>query len=331
VWRNEFLWSGVAFIVAAGAGAATAMVISRGNLWTALLLPAPIYLAYRASLIYVARLDQRHMVEMGSMDEVRHELRERERFARATAEETNRLKGQFLAIVSHELRTPLNTILGWTDMLRKGVLDEERRERAYQAVWDSAQRQAQLIEGLLDAARIDSGNLCLAITPVDLHHVIREALNVVQPAADAKGVRVTFVPEDDVGLIDADRARFHQIAWNLVSNAIKFTPTGGSVTVRLRRTSVNIELIVEDTGQGIPDGFLHSIFEPFRQADESTTRANGGLGLGLSIVKHLVEAHGGTIAVYSAGAGEGSTFTVRLPIPESTARRAACPVRRVGS
>ena len=323
VWLNDFLWSGVTFMVAGSAGAAAAVVISRGNFWIATLMVAPLYLTYRTYQLFVARLDdqQRHMAEMRRMHEARHELLEREQAARAAAEEANRLKDQFLAIVSHELRTPLNAILGWTDMLRKGVVDEQRRDRAYQAVYDSAQRQAQLIEELLDIARIVSGKLRLEITSVDLHQVIQDALNVVQPAADAKGVEVVFEGDAAVGAIDADKARFQQIAWNLLSNAIKFTPKGGRVAVQLRRTTDSIQFVVADTGQGIPDGFVKSVFEPFRQADESTTRANGGLGLGLSIVKHLVEAHGGTVSVHSAGANQGSTFTVRLPIPASTSRR----------
>ena len=323
VWRDDFLWSGVTFMVAGSAGAAAAIVISRGNFWIAMLMIAPLYFTYRTYQLFVARIDdqQRHMAEMRRMHEARHELLEREQAARAAAEDANRLKDQFLAIVSHELRTPLNAILGWTDMLRKGVLDEQRRDRAYQAVYDSAQRQAQLIEELLDIARIVSGKLRLEITSVDLHEVIQAALNVVQPAADAKGVEVVFEGDAAVGAIDADKARFQQIAWNLLSNAIKFTPKSGRVTVQLRRTTDSIQFIVADTGQGISDGFVKSVFEPFRQADESTTRANGGLGLGLSIVKHLVEAHGGTVSVYSAGAERGSTFTVQLPIPASTSRR----------
>jgi signal transduction histidine kinase/CheY-like chemotaxis protein len=323
VWRNDFLWSGVTFMVAGTAGAVAAIVVNRGDFWIALLLVAPIYLTYRTYQLFVARLDdqQRHMVEMRRMHEARHDLLEREQAARASAEQANRLKDQFLAIVSHELRTPLNAILGWTDMLRKGVLDEPRRERAYQAVYDSAQRQAQLIEELLDVARIVSGKLRLDRASVDLHETIRAALTVVQPTADAKGVQVVLEADSSIGVIDGDKARFQQIAWNLVSNAIKFTPKGGTVTVRLRRSSECVELIVADTGQGIPDGFLASVFEPFRQADESTTRANGGLGLGLSIVKHLVEAHSGTVSVQSAGKDQGSTFTVRLPITASTAQR----------
>jgi signal transduction histidine kinase/ActR/RegA family two-component response regulator len=314
VWRNDFLWSGVTFMVAGSAGAIAAVVINRGGFWVAMLLLAPIYLTYRTYQLFVARLEdqQHHMAEMRRMHEARNELLEREQAARESAEQANRLKDQFLAIVSHELRTPLNAILGWTDMLCKGMLDEVKRERAYQVVYDSAQRQAQLIDELLDVARIVSGKLRLDRTAVDLHEVIRAALNVVQPAADAKGVQIVLDADTSIGAIDGDRARFQQIVWNLVSNAIKFTPKGGSVNVRLRQADDCVELTVADTGQGIPQAFIGSVFEPFRQADESTTRSNGGLGLGLSIVKHLVEAHGGTVSVYSEGKDQGATFTVRV-------------------
>lgn len=323
VWCNDFLWSGVTFMVAGSAGAMAAIVINRGDFWIAMLLLLPIYLTHRTYQLFVARLDdqQRHMAEMRRMHEARHELLEREQGARASAEQANRLKDQFLAIVSHELRTPLNAILGWTDMLRKGIVDEGRRERAYQVVYDSAQRQAQLIDELLDIARIVSGKMRLELAPVDLRGVVREALQVVQPAADAKSIHITLDADPSIGPIDVDRARFQQIAWNLLSNAIKFTPQDGAVRVRLRQSDNCVELIVADTGQGIPDGFMASVFEPFRQADESTTRANGGLGLGLSIVKHLVEAHGGTVSVQSDGHDRGTTFTVRLPIPAPHAHR----------
>ena len=323
VWRNDFLWSGVTFMVAGSAGALAAVVINRGGFWVAMLLLAPIYLTYRTYQLFVARLEdqQRHMAEMRRMHEARNELLEREQAARESAEQANRLKDQFLAIVSHELRTPLNAILGWTDMLCKGMLDDLKRERAYQVVYDSAQRQAQLIDELLDVARIVSGKLRLDRTAVDLQEVIRAALNVVQPAADAKGVQIVLDADASIGAIEGDKARFQQIVWNLVSNAIKFTPKGGSVNVRLRRSDDFIELTVADTGEGIPQEFIGSVFEPFRQADESTTRSNTGLGLGLSIVKHLVEAHGGAVSVYSEGKDQGATFTVRVPADTITVDR----------
>jgi signal transduction histidine kinase len=299
VWHDDFLWSGASFMVAGTAGALAAVVIDRGQQWLAVLMLAPVYLTYRTYQIFVSRL----------------ELLERERAARASAEQANRLKDQFLAIVSHELRTPLNAILGWADMLRRGTLDDRRRERAFQAIYDSAKSQAQLIDGLLDVARIMSGKLLLERGPVDVHDVIRRALEVVQPSADTHGIRIALVADRSIGVIDGDAARLQQVVWNLLTNAVKFTPDAGTVHIRVRRAGLGVELIVSDTGQGIRREFLPFVFEPFRQADASTTRHHGGLGLGLSIVKHLVEAHGGTVSVDSDGEGLGSTFTVRLPLP----------------
>jgi CheY-like chemotaxis protein len=233
------------------------------------------------------------------------------------------LKDQFLAIVSHELRTPLNAILGWADMLRSDKLDETRRQRASQVIFDSAQRQAKLIDDLVDVARIMSGKLRLERTFVDLEDVVRAAVNVMQPAADAKRIQIAFGMDSSVGAIYGDRARLQQITWNLLSNAIKFTPEEGAVSLRLQRAGDSIDVIVTDTGQGIPERFKESVFEPFRQADGSTTRHHGGLGLGLSIVKHLAEAHGGAVSVHSGGEGQGATFTVRLPIAPASAEQAA--------
>jgi CheY-like chemotaxis protein len=199
-------------------------------------------------------------------------------------------------------------------MLRAGTLDTARRARAFNAIHDSATRQAQLIDELLDLARIVSGKLRLERTFVDLEEVVRGALNVVQPAADVKRILVGLTFDPSLGVIYADRSRLQQIAWNLLTNAIKFTPEGGSVQMHVRRASGQVEMIVTDTGIGIPRDFLLTMFEPFRQADGSTTRQHGGLGLGLSIVKHLVEAHGGVVAAESAGAGQGATLMVRFPI-----------------
>jgi len=350
VWRDEFLWSGVTFMVAGTAGALAAVVIERGDHWLAVLLLAPVYLTYRTFELFVARLDdqQRHMAEMRQMhektvdalsqartaeralgeekerlavalaemtrlEETRKELLEREHAARAVAEQANKLKDQFLAIVSHELRTPLNAILGWSEMLRRGKLEEARRERAFTAIHDSAQRQAHLIEDLLDVTRIMSGKLHLERTLVDLEDVARVALNVVQPVADAKHVRLELDIDPSVGAVYGDRSRLQQVAWNLLSNAIKFTPKEGTVHLALRRADDSVEMVVTDSGIGISHDFLASMFEPFMQADGSTTRHHGGLGLGLSIVKHLVQAHGGVVTAHSAGEGQGATFIVRLP------------------
>jgi signal transduction histidine kinase len=351
VWRDDFLWSGASFMVAGTAGAAAAVVIARGEHWKALLLLAPVYLTYRTYQVFVGRLeDQRgHTLEtqrlhketiaaltlardaeqalarekerlasmvseLTRLEQMRAHLLQREKAARSKAEEASRLKDQFLAMVSHELRTPLNAILGWADMLRTGRLEGEAQARASESIFSSAKRQAHLVDELLDVARITSGKIRLTRTVVDLHEVVRDALEVVQAAADAKNVRITIEPDPTLGSTFGDPARLQQIAWNLLSNAVKFTPDGGSVLVRLRRQNNITEMVVSDTGAGIPPEFLPWVFEPFLQADASTTRPFGGLGLGLSIVRHLVEAHGGHISVASGGEGQGATFTVRLPI-----------------
>jgi signal transduction histidine kinase/CheY-like chemotaxis protein len=306
VWRDDFFWSGTSFMVAGTAGAGAAILINRGEQWVAVMMLAPVYVTYRMYRLVAGRL----------------ELLERERTARAAAEEANRLKDQFLSIVSHELRTPLNAILGWADILRRnGGLDDARRERGYQAIYDSARRQARLIDELLDVARIMSGKLQLEPTSVDVRAIVRSALEVVQPLAEKSRVQVSVQGEASSGVILGDGARLQQILWNLLTNAVKFTPAGGRVHVVLVRTSTMLEISVTDTGCGIPREFLPFVFEPFRQADGSTTRHHGGLGLGLSIVKHLVDAHGGTVSVDSGGDGRGATFTVRLPIVAISAAR----------
>ena len=211
------------------------------------------------------------------------EEKKREQAARASAEQANRLKDQFLAIVSHELRTPLNAILGWADMLRSGTLAKARRERAVDAVYANAKRQVRLIDELLDISRIMSGKLRLERTALDLPEAVRTALDVIQPAADAKHLHLAVEADPSIGRFYADAARLQQILGNLLSNAVKFTPDGGAVHLRVRRVEGVVECVVTDTGPGIPPNFLPSVFEPFRQADGSTTRRHGGLGLGLSI------------------------------------------------
>ena len=261
------------------------------------------------------------LAEMTRLEAARLQLLEREQTARAgaeearaSAEEANRLKDQFLAIVSHELRTPLNSILGWADMLAKGNLDDGLRERAVRGIGQGARRQARLIDDLLDVARIASGKIHLDRSLVDLRDVVRDALLVAQPAANEKRIRVAVDADPSAGKVYGDPARLQQVASNLISNALKFTPSGGAVHIRIQRAGKDVEMIVTDTGQGIVPEFLSSVFEVFRQADGSTTRTHSGLGLGLSIVKSLVEAHGGSVAVHSAGQDRGATFIVRLPI-----------------
>jgi len=323
VWREDFLWSGASFMVAGSAGAMAAIVVDRGEHWKAILLIAPIYLTYRTYELFVGRLEdqRRHMTEMrrlhqGTVDALvqARQAEYAEQAARAAAERANRLKDEFVAIVSHELRTPLNSILGWSDMLRRGRLEDGRRDRAFQAIYDSARRQAKLIDDLLDISRVMSGTLRLEPTAVDAKSVVAEALQVVQPAADAKEIQLAAELEEWIGFIQGDAARLQQVVSNLLSNAVKFTPVGGAIHVTLRRVGDMLELQVRDSGQGIPAEFIPYVFEPFRQGDGSTTRVHGGLGLGLSIVKHLVDAHGGTVRAESPGPGQGATFVVRLPI-----------------
>ncbi len=226
----------------------------------------------------------------------------------------NRMKDEFLATVSHELRTPLNSILGWTQILRRGGLRDDAVRRALETVERNARLQNQLIEDLLDVSRIISGKLRLDVRPIELTSVIEAAIDTVRPAAQAKSIRLTSILDPKAGLVAGDANRLQQVVWNLLSNAIKFTPKGGRVQVQLERVNSHVEIIVSDTGQGINVELLPYIFERFRQADSTTTRQYSGLGLGLAIVRHLVELHGGTIWASSPGEGLGAVFTVHLPL-----------------
>jgi PAS domain S-box-containing protein len=246
---------------------------------------------------------------------VQAEERAREaELARRAAEEASRAKDEFLATVSHELRTPLTTILAWAAMLRSQTLSDERRAHALTVLERNAKSLAQLIEDLLDVSRIIAGKMRLDVRAVDLAPVIEAAIESLRPAADAKHLRLQAVLDPRGGIISGDPERLQQVVWNLLSNAIKFTPKGGRVQVHLARVNSHVELSVSDTGSGIPPDVLPYIFDRFRQADSSTRRVHGGLGLGLAIVRHLVELHGGNITVESVGEGKGTTFTVSLPL-----------------
>jgi PAS domain S-box-containing protein len=234
--------------------------------------------------------------------------------ARKDAEDANRAKDEFLATLSHELRTPLNAILGWSRMLSDAKLDEEIRARGLETIQRNTLLQSQLIDDILDVSRIISGKLRLEVRPVELSSVVESAIESILPAAQAKEIRLQSVLDSHNCLISGDVNRLQQVIWNLLSNAIKFTPKGGRVQVRLERVNSHVEIIVTDTGMGIPPEVLPHVFERFRQADSATTRKHGGLGLGLAIVRHLVEMHGGTVQVESHGEGKGATFTVKLPL-----------------
>jgi len=240
-----------------------------------------------------------------------YEVAEQER---QRAEQASRLKDDFLGVLSHELRTPLTAILGWVQILRTRELAPDRRERALETIERNARAQTQLIEDLLDVNRIVSGKLRLDVRPTHPVKVIESALEVVRPAAEAKGLQLQALLDPEVGPLQGDPNRLQQVVWNLLSNAVKFTPQGGRVTVCLSRGPSHVEIEVKDTGDGITESFLPHVFERFRQADASSTRRHGGLGLGLAIVRQLVELHGGTVEAHSAGQGLGATFIVRLPL-----------------
>jgi PAS domain S-box-containing protein len=256
----------------------------------------------------------RDITERKQAEDERNELLAREQEARAQAEAANRIKDEFLAVLSHELRTPLNPILGWSKLLRSRTFDKKTADRALETIERNAKLQIQLIEDLLDVSRILRGKLTLNICPVALTTTIEAATETVRLAAQAKSIQIQTVLNSSVGLVAGDPSRLQQVVWNLLSNAVKFTPDGGRVEVRLDRIGSQAQIQVIDTGKGISPDFLPHVFEYFRQADSTTTRVFGGLGLGLAIVRHLVELHGGAVWAESAGEGQGATFTVRLPL-----------------
>ena len=244
----------------------------------------------------------------------RKDLLESERMARAEAERTSQMKDEFLATLSHELRTPLSAILGWAQVLRRGMRDTADLQRGLQTIERNARAQAQLIEDLLDMSRITSGKVLLDVQTLSPTVFIDAAIETLRPAAEAKSIRLETHYDAGAGMISGDPARLQQVIWNLLSNAIKFTPQGGLVQIVLRPANGNIEIAVRDSGAGIAPEFITHVFERFRQGDASTTRQHGGLGLGLSIVKHLIEQHGGTVRVDSDGEQRGACFTVELPV-----------------
>lgn len=256
----------------------------------------------------------------------------RERDARAQIEAADRAKDEFLATLSHELRTPLNTMLGWLNMLRTGSVREHQRGHALEVIERNARLQAQLIEDLLDVSRIVMGKVRLASQAMHVSPIVSTVLESIQPTADAKGIRLHAHLTPETGRMWGDPSRVHQIVWNLLSNAVKFTPSGGDVTVEIHQDDHYVHLCIRDTGIGIPAQFLPHMFERFRQADSSMTRAHGGVGLGLAIARDLVELHGGTIEAQSDGPNCGATFTVRFPLlavttdaPQKDADRPAAP------
>jgi signal transduction histidine kinase/ActR/RegA family two-component response regulator len=329
-WRTYYLWTSVTYFAGASAAGIIAILIDKHGFY-AVVATVPIiliifftYQTYlknieasieqtEAARLHVEELSK-YIGELQRSEEARGQLLLRAERARSEAEAANRIKDEFLATLSHELRTPLTSLLGWSSVLREAKRDEKVLNQGLEAIDRNARVQAQLIDDLLDVSRIVSGKLNLEVRPLDITSVTRAAINVVRPAADAKGISLDFWAEPGLGAISADSARLHQIIWNLLSNAVKFTPHGGKICVRVEQDGADARVTVKDTGQGIEPEFLPRVFDRFLQADSSTTRSFGGLGLGLAIVRHLVELHGGTVSAQSDGLNKGATFSATFPL-----------------
>jgi PAS domain S-box-containing protein len=256
----------------------------------------------------------RDISERKRMELERERLLATAQAAQKEAEQANRLKDEFLATASHELRTPLTAVVGWSRLLRTGKLDAENRARALEAIERNATLQTKLIDDLLDVSRIITGKLTLDRSAIELAHVVSDAVNTVRPAADAKNIAIETSFDAEAGPVLGDANRLQQVVWNLLSNAIKFTPKNGRIEVALQRVNSEVEISIRDSGEGISSEFLPYVFDRFRQGDGKTTRLHSGLGLGLAIVRQLVELHGGTVNAHSDGPGRGAIFRLRLPV-----------------
>jgi CheY-like chemotaxis protein/nitrogen-specific signal transduction histidine kinase len=261
----------------------------------------------------------------------RENLLRREKELREQAEKASRLKDEFLATVSHELRTPLNAILGWGQMLQTGKITGDEQIRALETIYRNAKSQAQLIDDLLDTSRLITGNLNLNLSPTAIVPIIESALDVVRPGAEAKGISLSSVYNLEAETVICDAHRLQQMIWNLLTNAVKFTPPDGSVEIKLEQEGEAIKIIVSDSGQGISNDFLPFVFDRFRQADSSSTRIHEGLGLGLAIVRHLAELHGGSVKAESAGKEKGAIFTITLPSSLAPSAPAVEPARQAAN
>lgn len=309
--RAQPPWSDIAVLLFAGSEGQTALSRTIEALeWfpNVTLLERPIRVTVAVSIVRSAIRARRRQLE------VRDLLIQLEA-AREQAETASRTKDEFLATLSHELRTPLNAILGWTAMLKHGPIDPSRLHRGLDVIDRNARSQAQLVEDVLDMARVITGKLRIELKPVSVTGVVDLAIEAMRPAADAKRISLVLERRTEIPLIHGDTARLQQILWNLISNAVKFTPEGGNISIRVELRGAHVRISISDSGVGIDPQFLPFVFDRFRQADQSVTRAHSGLGLGLAIVKHLVELHGGQVSVNSAGLGKGSTFDIDFPVP----------------
>lgn len=328
-WKRFYLWTSITYFAGASAAGIIARLVGAFGFYAVIIttpIIAIVYLTYRSYLKSIeasqasAEAAERHVEELNHYitelkrtEGERDRLLVREQQARAEAETASRLKDEFLSTLSHELRTPLTSILGWANLLNTNNLDGATRAQAMESIERNAHIQKRLIDDLLDVSRIISGKLRLDMRGLNLSSVIEDAIDVVRPTSDAKNITIAYAGDAELGPISGDPGRLQQVVWNLLFNAVKFTPEGGRVEVRVERDGSRARVVVSDTGHGIPAEFLPRVFDRFRQADGATTRAYGGLGLGLAIVRHLVEAHGGTVYAESPGEGMGATFSFTLP------------------
>jgi signal transduction histidine kinase/ActR/RegA family two-component response regulator len=319
-------WSDIPVLLFAGGEVTDSSRYRRrgfGALTNVTIVERPVQSAALLSLVRTAQRARSRQYEMSDILVSLHAAREE-------AERASRLKDEFLATLSHELRTPLNAILGWTAMLRQNAVEPERVSRVLDIVERNALAQAQLVSDVLDVSRMVAGKIRLNPRPMSVAATIANAIDTVKPAADARGIGIAFEDPNDPLVIQGDAERIQQVIWNLLSNAVKFTPHGGHVTVAAERRGRFVEVTVADSGVGLTPEFLPFVFDRFRQADQSFTRTHGGLGLGLSIVKQVVELHGGQVFAASDGVGRGSVFTVRLP-PAAIESASDAPEQRATS
>jgi len=330
-WKKYYLWTSITYFAGASAAAIIAKLVDAVDFYlvgVAIPIIAIIYFTYHMYLKNVeasaaqAEQAERHVEELNHYiaerkraEEERDQLLVREQKARAEAEAANRIKDEFLSTLSHELRTPMTPILSWATLLRiNPMLEEKTRAQALESIERSAKIEIRLIDELLDVSRIASGKLYLNVRPVDLITVIEAAIDVSRPAANAKNIEILYMHDAVMGAVSGDAARLQQVVWNLLFNAVKFTSEGGRVEARLQRVGSHAKITVSDTGKGISAEFLPFVFDRFSQADSTTAREYGGLGLGLAIVRHVVELHGGTVHSESQGEGQGASFSVDLPL-----------------
>ncbi len=326
--QTQPAWSDVSLLLFAGDDRSQATIRTLRTLEVmrnVTLLDRPIRVTAVISTVRAALRGRRRQYELRDVLVALESSRQDAERARDDAERANRLKDEFLATLSHELRTPLNAILGWVSLLRDQRVEAARIPKVLEIVARNAQSQAQLISDVLDVSRVITGRLRLRLQPVVISRILRDAMDTVRPAADAKEITLDLTVSGEPPRMNGDAERLRQVFWNLLSNAVKFTPAGGRVLARIDRVDSQIRVTISDSGVGIPREFLPYAFERFRQADQSFTRPHGGLGLGLAIVKHLVETHGGEVSVASEGPGTGTTFTVQLPIGGAQALAVAEP------